>query len=154
MSSLDLLDLGAGDQFFEERYVFGDALARGVGSGGDRRIAERNDAVLDLVLRHHRQRRFGETLKELRRRPGRREQKMLGLERDVGKASFLKSRHVGQVDPACLGGDGKPAHHAGLHLRLRAGERGQQQIDGAGEQRLRRRPAAIERNIGNVEPRL
>ena len=77
---------------------------------------------------------------------------MLGVERNVGKASFRESRRVGQIDPALFRGDGKPAHHAGLHLRLRAGERGQQQIDGAGEQRLRRRPAAVERNIGDVEP--
>jgi len=67
-----LRNFRVGDEFLEEGHVFGDAFAHRVRSAGDRRIAECNNAIFDVVLRHHCQGRLGETLEKLRRRPCRR----------------------------------------------------------------------------------
>src|SRR4029077_17324787 len=50
LSSLDLRNLCVRNELFEERHVLGDALLHRVGTAGDRRIAELDDAVFDVVL--------------------------------------------------------------------------------------------------------
>ena len=96
------------------------------GTAGDRRITELLDAGLHVVLREHGQRRFSVAFEERCRRACRREQEMFGVEHDIGKALFAEGRHFRQIDPARFGGDGQPAHDAGLDLRLRARQSRQQ----------------------------
>src|SRR5262249_20839782 len=99
LRSLDLWNLGAGDESFEERHHRRDPLPHRVWAAGDRRIAELHHAAFDVVLRHHRERGLGVSLKERRRRSGRRQQEMLGLERDVRKTLLAERRHIRKVDP-------------------------------------------------------
>ena len=93
---------------FEEGHVFGDAFAHRVRSAGDRRIAECNNAIFDVVLRHHCQGRLGETLEKLRRRPCRRPAAAFGgRDLDVSRPD-LERRFIVALSVATVTGRAGP----------------------------------------------
>src|ERR1700744_4964750 len=81
--SSDLRYLGLCDEVLVESDILGDPRFRGLRPFCDRKQAKFDELFLDVVPRQYREHRLAEPFNYVRRRPGRRQEEMLGVQVDV-----------------------------------------------------------------------